>query len=154
MVIIALFMVTFALMTGCEKKVDISEAQFEGYTARSFEQTMKIYCKKMIDNVTENDTTANYSCGWKEGWVGKNSLNSDVLLDNEKPMTFILSVKLENDDVMETNRFLFYLIHDVKENKLYPQGAVMNEDGEECTFDLEETRKFLEEIFDEYNYNG
>ncbi|MBQ3055729.1 MAG: hypothetical protein IJC88_06455 [Oscillospiraceae bacterium] len=128
------------------KKGDPSSAKLVGYDSRSFEKTMKVYFKDMM-----NEEVKSFSYEWKQGWPGEYAPDSDFLSSHEKPVTFVTSVQLAYAGGTETNRMVYYLIHDKKHNTLSVQGGFFDEDGEQYPFSLSEARSELEAIFDEYN---
>ncbi len=141
-----LVLLLFIFMTGCGKINNISEATLIGYDASPFEKTMINYFDDM-----SNDEVANLSYGWKEGWIGDDTPNPEVLTSNEKAMTFVVSVNLAFDGETETNRMIFYMIHNTKENTLSVRGGAFDEDGDIYPMSLNEARDEIEMIFDEYN---
>ncbi len=141
-----LVLMLFICMTGCSQRNDISNATLIGYDASPFEKTMTNYFNDM-----SNDEVANISYGWKEDWVGEDAPNSEFLISNEKAMTYVVSVNLAYDGETETNRMIYYMIHNTKENTLSVQGGLFDEDGVIYPMSLSEARNAIEMIFDEYN---
>lgn len=141
-----LILLLFILMTGCNERNNISDATLIGYDASSFEKTMVNYFEDM-----SNDEVVNLSYGWKEGWAGDDAPNPEVLISNEKAMTYVVSVDLASDGEKETNRMMYYMIHNTKENTLSVQGGSFDEDGDIYPMSLSEARNEMEMIFSEYN---
>lgn len=141
-----LILLLFIFMTGCGKRNNISDATLIGYDASPFEKTMMNYFDDMSNNEVDN-----ISYGWQEGWMGNDAPNSVALTSNEKAMTFVVSINLAFDGETETNRMVFYMIHNTKENTLSVQGGSLDEDGDIYPMSLNEARDNIESIFDEYN---
>ena len=139
-------LIIFGLITGCDGTGSVSSAKLLGYEESSFEETMEKYFEDMT-----NDEVVKLSSEWKEGWIGNGAPNSEVLNSNEKAMTYVIAIDLSHDDELETNRMIFYMVHDINENILSVHGGEFDEDGNIYYMGLDEARSELEMIFDEYN---
>ncbi len=141
-----LILLVLILTSGCAVKGNISSATLIGYESSSFEETMTSFFEDMT-----NEEVVNLSYGWNENWVGNYAPDSNVLTSNETAMTYVVSVNLDYDGETETNRMIYYMIHNTKENTLSVQGGLFDEDGDIYPMNLNEARDELEMIFDEYN---
>lgn len=147
---ISVVLLIIVFLSGCYGGNDISSAYLLDYNESSFEETMNRFVKDMIESNEEN-VDIDFSCGWKEGWTGKDAPNAGTLMKNEKPMTYIMSIKLTCDEEIETNRLIYYMIHNKKTNTLLVQGGSFDEDGDVYPMSMKEARDDLKDIFDEYN---
>ena len=149
MVILLIVIVCVFVFSFSSKKGDLSTATLTGYDGHSFEETMERYGEYMADYGTAERAT--FSSDWQEGWVGADAFNAEVLASKGKAVTYILSLTLFFEDEVETNQFVFWMIHNTKGNTLSVQGGYTNQGGILYPSDKSDTRSFLEEIFDEYN---
>ncbi len=145
LVMALIVLISAVFITGCSK-ADISSAKLLGYDNITFNEAMDKMVKDMM-----NDEVSSLSKEWKNGWAGEYAPDETVLNSNEKAMTYVLSIKLDYEGKTETNRMIFYFIHDLTDNTLSVQGGLLSEDGDEYPMSLSEAREGLEEMFDEYN---
>lgn len=147
--LIVLGVILLLVLGGCGSN-NIASAELLGYEGVSFEETMKNYCEDLRN---QNDEISEMSYEWIDGWVGNEAPDSSVLNSNEEAMTYSISLNLSSagSSEVESNRILFYVLHDTNENTLTLRGGMAIEDGKEYPMSAETAREFIEGI-DYYRY--
>lgn len=139
--ILAVLLLSLLLSTTACGSASLSSAKLLGHDSITFEKAMESYFDSMM-----NDEVSGISHGWAEGWQGS-SLNAGILTSNEKPVTYIVTVNLNYMGEVETNRLLFFLVHNTKTNMLSVQGGLMDEDGETYSMSMSDARSMLSEAY-------
>lgn len=147
--LVVLGVILLLVLGGCGSN-NIASAELLGYEGGSFEKAMENYWE---DWRSQNNEISEMSYGWIDGWVGNEAPDSSVLNSNEEAMTYSISLNLSSagSSEVESNRILFYVLHDTNENTLTLRGGMAIEDGEEYPMSAETAREFIEGI-DYYRY--
>ena len=135
------------LMVGCVGKGDISKAILIGYESKPFEEVMK---KVAMNEFKDNEEISSVSYGWSNGWEGKYAPDTGNLRLYEAAMSYVISTDLEDEGETESNRCVFYMIHNTIDNTLSVQGGVIELDGEVAPGSKSEVRELVEYLYDEY----